>query len=192
MNTITETNINQIKWTTSDLELLPENDNRYEIIDGELEMTRSPHWQHQKTIVRISTKLENWSIETGVGTTIINPGIIFGDNDNVIPDLIWISQERLVISVDESGHFTSAPELIVEVLSETVNDIRRDKESKLKLYSNRGVREYWIVDWRLQQLEVYRRNQGKLELIMTLLNEDEITSPLLPDFCCNINQFFSS
>jgi Uma2 family endonuclease len=191
MNTITETNINQIKWTTSDLELLPENDNRYEIIDGELEMTRSPHWQHQKTIVRISTKLENWSIETGVGTTIINPGIIFGDNDNVIPDLIWISQERLNISVDNSGHFTSAPELIVEVLSESLSDIRRDKESKLKLYSNRGVQEYWIADWRLQQLEVYRRNQGKLELVMTLLNEDQITSPLLPDFSCNINQFFS-
>lgn len=190
MNTITETKINHIKWTSSDLELLPENDNRYEIIDGELEMTRSPHWQHQKTIVRISTKLENWSIETELGYTIINPGIIFGDNDNVIPDLIWISQERLAISVDENGHFTTAPELIVEVLSESLSDIRRDKESKLKLYSNRGVQEYWIADWRLQQLEIYRRNQGKLELVMTLLNDDEITTPILPNFSCKINQFF--
>jgi Uma2 family endonuclease len=190
MNTISETKINQMKWTTSDLELLPENDNRYEIIDGELEMTRSPHWQHQKTIVKISTALDNWSTQTGLGTTIINPGIIFGDNDNVIPDLIWISQERLAVSVDKNGHFTAAPELIIEVLSETVNDIRRDKESKLKLYSNRGVQEYWIADWRLQQLEVYRRNQGKLELIMTLLHEDEVTTPLLVNFSCKINQFF--
>jgi len=65
------------------------------------------------------------------------------------------------------------------------------KESKLKLYSNRGVQEYWIADWRLKKLEVYRRNQGKLELVITLLNDDKITSPLLPDFTCEINQFFA-
>ena len=183
--------ITKLKWTTSDLELLPESSNRYEIIDGDLEMTRAPHWQHQKTIFRIAQILESWSIQTGAGTTIINPGIIFSDNDNVIPDLIWISQEKLTLSVDNSGHFTSAPELIVEVLSETANDIRRDKESKLKLYSNRGVEEYWIADWRLQKLEVYRRNQGELKLLITLINDDEITTPLLPDFTCNINQFFA-
>jgi len=183
--------ITKLKWTTSDLELLPESSNRYEIINGDLEMTRSPHWQHQKTIVAIVTPLRIWSLKTGLGEAIINPGIIFSDNDNVIPDLIWISQERLTLSVDNSGHFTSAPELIVEVLSESLSDIRRDKESKLKLYSNRGVEEYWIADWRLQKLEVYRRNQGELKLVMTLLNDDEITTPLLPDFTCNINQFFA-
>ena len=187
MNTITQT---KIKWTTSDLELLPESNNRYEIIDGELQMTRAPHWKHQKTIVRISTALENWSIQTGNGATIINPGIIFDDANNVIPDLVWISQERLAVSVDESGHFTTTPELIIEVLSESINDIRRDREAKLKLYSNRGVQEYWIADWRLKQLEIYRRNQGKLELIMTLLNDEEITTPLLPNFSCKINQLF--
>ena len=188
MNTITET---RIKWTTSDLELLPESSNRYEIIDGELEMTRAPHWKHQDTILAIAMALRIWSLKTGLGRTIINPGVIFSDNDNVIPDLIWISQEKLTLSVDESGHFTNAPELIVEVLSESANDIRRDKESKLKLYSNRGVQEYWIADWRLQKLEVYRRNQGQLELVMTLFNDDEITTPLLPDFSAKINQFFS-
>ncbi len=35
-----------VHWTTADLELLPDNDNRYEIIDGELLVTRSPHWKH--------------------------------------------------------------------------------------------------------------------------------------------------
>lgn len=184
------TTIDKIKWNTSDIELLQENGNRYEIIDGELEMTRAPHWKHQDTIVAIATTLRSWSQKTGLGRAIINPGIIFSDNDNVIPDVIWISQEKLNVCVDNSGHFTSAPELIVEVLSESLNDIRRDKESKLKLYSNQGVEEYWIADWRLQKLEIYRRNQGKLELVMTLLNEDQITSPLLPNFTCQIKQFF--
>ena len=49
--------IARLKWNTSDIELLPENSNRYEIIDGELEMTPSPHWKHQDTIVAIATIL---------------------------------------------------------------------------------------------------------------------------------------
>ena len=57
---------------------------------------------------------------------------------------------------------------------------RRDREAKLKLYESRGVREYWIVDWRIQQLEVYRRDQAMLRLVATLFAEDVLTSPL----CC--------
>ncbi len=186
MNTLTK-----IKFTTADLQLLPESSNRYEIIEGELEMTRAPHWRHQNIIVRISLALESWSMKTRLGTTIINPGLIFTDNDNVIPDLVWISQERLAISVDDSGHFTNTPELIVEVLSETINDVRRDRETKLKLYSNRGVQEYWIANWRLQELEVYRREQGQLRLRETLLINDTITTPLLPGFSCLLTQIFT-
>jgi Uma2 family endonuclease len=181
----------KMKWTSTDLELLPESDSRYEIINGELEVTRAPHWKHQNVVGNIYLALQNWSLKMGLGRAIINPGIIFSDADNVIPDVVWISQERLAISVDESGHLTTVPELIIEVLSEKLNDIRRDKETKLKLYSNRGVQEYWIADWRLQQLEVYRRNQGKLEIVGTLLINDTITTALLPDFSCNLQQFFS-
>ena len=188
MNTITE---NKIKWTSADLELLPDSNNCYEIIDGELEMTRAPHWKHQQTMGRIYLALESWSLTTNLGVAIINPGVIFTDVDNVIPDVVWITQERLAVSVDESGHFTTAPELIVEVLSEGINDIRRDREAKLKLYSNRGVQEYWIADWRLQQLEIYRRNSGRLELVTTRLHDDEITTPLLPGFSSSLNQIFS-
>ncbi|WP_442943827.1 Uma2 family endonuclease [Nostoc sp.] len=51
----------RVRWTTADLELFPDNGNRYEIIDGELFVTKAPHWKHQKTCVRISTSLDNWS-----------------------------------------------------------------------------------------------------------------------------------
>jgi Uma2 family endonuclease len=43
------------------------------------------------------------------------------------------------------------------------------------------VQEYWVVNWQLQQIEVYRREQASLRLIATLLSNDELTSPLLPD-----------
>jgi len=54
----------------------------------------------------------------------------------------------------------------------------------------KGVQEYWIVDWRLKQMEVYRRQNAQLVLIATLLANDEITSPLLPKFGCQLQHFF--
>jgi Uma2 family endonuclease len=66
-----------------------------------------------------------------------------------------------------------------------------DGEAKLKLYESRGVREYWIVDWRIQQLEVYRRDQAMLRLAATLFAEDVLTSPLLPGFSCPVARLFT-
>nr|WP_318727745.1 hypothetical protein [Roseofilum sp. Guam] len=54
----------QIPWTSADLELLPNNNNRYEII---IVHNPRPHWKHQKTIGKICTVLENWIATTGTG-----------------------------------------------------------------------------------------------------------------------------
>jgi Uma2 family endonuclease len=80
---------------------------------------------------------------------------------------------------------------VVEVLSPGPTNERRDREAKLKLYSRRGVQEYWIVDWQRRQVEVYRREQAALRLAHTLLPGDTIDSPLLPGFQCQIERFFS-
>lgn len=180
-----------VRWTSADLELLPENGDRYEIIDGELFVTRAPHWKHQKAIDKICIKLSLWSEKTGLGEAATTPGIIFNEADNVIPDLVWISHQRLANLLDNEGHLTGAPELIVEVLSPGVINERRDREVKLKLYSSRGVQEYWIVNWQLQQIEVYRRQKYNLVLIETLFANDELASPLLPDFVCTVGDLFS-
>ena len=102
----------------------------------------------------------------------------------------WVSKERLPILLDEAGHLTGAPELVIEVLSESVQDQRRDREVKLKLYASRGVQEYWILDWRLQQVEVYRRDKALLKLVETLFNTDDLTSPMLPNFICPVSRLF--
>jgi Uma2 family endonuclease len=99
----------RVRWTTADLDLLPDNGTRYEIIDGELFMTRAPHWKHQKAASRMGTALDTWSEQTGLGETVQAPGIIFSDADNVIPDLVWVSHDRLATGLDEAGHLTIAP-----------------------------------------------------------------------------------
>jgi len=101
-------------WTTADLELFPsyaESGNRYEIIDGELFVTRAPHWQHQSTCINIGAELKRWSLQTKLGGAAIAPGVIFSDTDNVIPDLVWASNQVLA-SLDQAGHLTMVPDLV--------------------------------------------------------------------------------
>ena len=180
-----------IRWTTSDLELLSNDEGkRYEIIDGELFMTRSPHWNHQRTIDNICLELNLWSRSNSLGEARSTPGIIFSDADNVEPDVVWISKERLATLLDESGHLRGAPELVIEVLSPGMNNERRDKDAKLKLYSSQGVIEYWIVNWQLKTVEVYRREDLRLQLIATLLANDTLISPLLSGYSCQVDKFF--
>jgi Uma2 family endonuclease len=116
--------------------------------------------------------------------------VIFTPTDAVIPDVVWISKERLANGVDEAGHLTIAPELIVEVLSPGKLNEQRDKEVKLKLYSLHGVQEYWIVNWQQKTLEIYRRTDAQLQLVATLLDGDTLTSPLLQGFSAPIAQIF--
>ncbi len=188
---MSQTTTDRVRWTTSDIDLLASNeDKRYEIVDGELLVTRAPHWRHQRTCGNIYSELELWSRVKGLGQTTINPGIIFTDSDNVIPDVVWVSKERLAILLDEAGHLTGAPELVVEVLTPGAEQERRDREAKLKLYSLRGVQEYWIVDSRLETVEIYRRENAALVLVATLTSDDELNSPLLPDFACPVTRFF--
>jgi len=84
----------------------------------------------------------------------------------------------------------AAPELMIEVLSPGKKNEGRDRQAKLKLYSRRGVLEYWIVDWRQRRVEVYRRDQIALRLTSTLYAQDTLQSPLLPGFACQISALF--
>jgi Uma2 family endonuclease len=177
------------RWQSADLELLPDNGNRYEIIDGELLVTRAPHWKHQKVITKLIQSLGIWSSQSKLGEVVTTPGLVFTDDDNVIPDLVWISTDRLARVLDESGHLLAAPELVVEVLSATDNE-RRDREVKRKLYAVRGVQEYWIIDWRRQQIEIFRRDSNGLPLVATLFSSDVLTSPLLPNFQQSVAEVF--
>lgn len=163
---------------------------RYEIINGELLVTRALHILHQSAGGNIHFELEAWSRQTQLGKPYQTPGVIFSPNDAVIPDVVWISKERLVNGIDEAGHLVITPELMVEILSPGERNEQRDKEFKLKLYSLYGVQEYWIVNWQLQTMEVYRRSDAQLELVGTLLSKDSLQSPILPGFLMPMERVF--
>jgi Uma2 family endonuclease len=179
-----------MRFTSADLLLMPDDGKRYEVIDGELYVSKQPNWHHQYACTQLLWALQDWNRNTGLGRANGAPGLIFAEDDNVAPDIVWVSNERLPLIFGEDGKLHDAPELIVEVLSPGSSNQRYDRETKLKLYSRRGVQEYWIVNWEQQRVEIYRRENEALALICTLLRDDTLTSPLLPGFTCKVSELF--
>ena len=180
-------------WTIHDLDLFPEplDDTRYEIIGGELYVSGQPHYYHQAISGDLGYWLGAWNHETGAGLVIPAPGIIFAEDDAVAPDIVWISGSRLAGVLGSDGKLHAAPDLVVEVLSPGRSNKQRDFEAKRLLYSRQGVREYWIVDWRLRQVHVYRRQEQALHLVGTLIEEDTLKSSLLPGFALRLVDLFA-
>ncbi len=178
------------RWTIADVDLFDhEEGKRYEIIEGDLFVSTQPDWHHQETCNNIAVELTIWARKGGGGKVVPAPGVIFDEENAVAPDVVWVSRERLAQVFGDDGKLHDAPDLAVEVISPGVRNARRDREAKLRLYSTRGVREYWIVDWQAGSLQVYRRETAALKLMATLLPEDDLTSPLLPGFAVQVSQF---
>jgi Uma2 family endonuclease len=180
------------RFTSKDLEAMPQIEGvRYEIVDGELYVSNAPHWDHQNAADEIEFALRAWNKMSRMGATVSAPGLVFSEDQDVIPDIVWISHERRARGLDSAGHLTVAPELVVEVLSPGSSNERRDRDIKLGLYSRQGVDEYWIVDWQARLVEMYRRAEGALRFVATLTSDDTLTSPLLPGFECAVSSLWT-
>jgi Uma2 family endonuclease len=179
-----------LRWTSHDLEFLPDNEKRYEIVDGELYVSKQPRWEHQQISGELYVLLSIWSKQTKRGKANLAPGVIFDEDDDVAPDLVWISRERLATALQSDGKLHSAPDLAIEILSPGSINEYRDREIKLKLYSRQGVLEYWVVNWQERSIEIYQREQALLALNRKLYAGDVLESPLLPGFSCSLSQLF--
>ena len=125
-----------------------------------------------------------------LGEILSTPGVIFDDFNGVIPDLIFMSNERRAnIVADE--RLIEPPELVIEIVSPDVENSRRDRVAKRQIYSRFGVDEYWIADPNDRTLEIYRRQTAVLKLVTTLTDGDTLTSPLFPGFAIAIHEVFA-
>jgi Uma2 family endonuclease len=175
--------------TVADLESLPDDGNRYEIVDGELFVSTSPSFVHQTILARLLYAILNFLQGNPIGDVVPGVGVIFDDHNAVIPDLVYISRERMPETV-VGGRLVRAPEIAIEILSPGSSNERRDRHIKLNLYSARAVREYWIVDPESRSIDIYRNQSGKLDLISTLHAGDVLTSTELPGFSTRIESLF--
>ncbi|MEW6210006.1 MAG: Uma2 family endonuclease [Acidobacteriota bacterium] len=175
--------------TIDDLDAMPEDGNRYELIEGEILMSRAPGITHQQVLTNLMESFLLYLAQNRIGRILPGPGLIFDKYNAVIPDLIFVSNERRD-QIISGERLIAAPELVVEILSPGTENERRDRNIKRRLYARFGVEEYWLIDPENQQAEIYRLQQGNLRLRETLTDDDEITSPLLPGYACKANQIF--
>ncbi len=133
----------RIKLTYDDYVHFPDDGNRHEIIDGEHYMSPSPSTGHQDASRHIQFQLYVAIEKEGLGRVYNAPtDLQLSDTDVVQPDLMVIlAEHRHYVS---PSRILGPPDLVVEILSPATAD--RDVTLKRKLYEQRGVPEYWVVD----------------------------------------------
>lgn len=163
-------------WTYEDYYRLNDG-KRYEVIEGELiEMAPAPNFRHQRISKYLFSKLDFFITKRGLGLVQYAPLDVKLDNTNTVqPDIIYISKQNYSV-IDERGVFGS-PDLLVEILSPSNTD--HDTKRKYKLYERFGVKEYWIVDPKKREVEVYTLKEDQYELFE---KGEKVKSKLLSDF----------
>lgn len=149
-----------VRFKAGDIWDVPDDQYRYEVIDGELFMTPAPAWKHQEVLMNLSAQLHNWVRRHRLGKVVQAPiGVVLGEETAVQPDLVYVSREREGI-ISERG-VEGAPDLAVEVLSPSTE--ARDRGIKMRRYAAAGILDYWIVNPEARTLETYRLGEQGYE-----------------------------
>lgn len=119
----------------------------------------------------------------------------WGENDSkpIIPDV----SINCDIKNRRSTNFLGVPRFIMEVLSDATEQY--DRGEKMELYKKVEVAEYWIVDWRKKQVEIYVLSpdensiddaEYKLLSTVTEQNKDDLKIHMFPSVEIDFNQLF--
>ena len=153
-----------IKLTYEDYVELPDDGRRYEILDGELEVSPAPAPLHQRVSLNLSVILDGHVRPRRLGRMYFAPiDVLLADTTIVQPDLVFVSVERE--SMVTRRAIEGPPELVVEILSPW--SIRRDRVTKAALYARFGIGHYWLLDPEAHTFEVYEAAGAEYRLVAT-------------------------
>lgn len=126
------------RWTAADLDHMPENGLRYEVLNGQLVVNAMPTPRHQWLIGSLVRALDVASPPNHI--VLAGIGLLSGD-DEPIPDLVVA-----VGPIDPNGKGIPASriKLAVEVVSRST--MMPDRLVKPILYAEAGVRNYWRLE----------------------------------------------
>ncbi len=149
-------------WTVEVVRALPHDGNRYEVVDGELLVTRAPTWDHQRAVRALFVRLHPYLVEHRIGQAIWAPAdVTFSETRMVQPDLFVVP----LVDGRESRTWEDVGRLLlaVEVLSPST--ARADRQLKRRLYQQQGVPDYWIVDVDARLVERWRPEDTRPEIV---------------------------
>jgi Uma2 family endonuclease len=139
-------------FTVDDLDAMPDDGNRYEIIDGELFVTPPPSWTHQRAQARLAARLLDYAYSIGLDLFMAPADVRASLITQVEPDMLAVQR---IVNIGSAPRFVAMPELLlaVEILSPSTQ--RVDRTRKRDLYMCEGVRDYWIIDAAARAVEVW-------------------------------------
>ena len=179
----------RVRLTVQDYLDIPEEDeNRYELIDGELYMAPAPSWEHQESTVTIwHLLLRDFIRANGLGRVVASPiDVYLSDTDVFQPDIVFVSIERLNIIHSSGVH--GAPDLVIEMLSPSTE--QRDLTIKRERYAMFDIKEYWLANPIAKTITVLRLRGGAFEHIGVFTEGMTLETPILPGLQVDISAVF--
>ena len=178
----------RVRLTVRDYLDIPEEDeNRYELINGELYMAPAPSWEHQRNKGKLFSVLEGFVYSNRLGEVADAPlDVYLSDEDVFQPDIVFISNERLGIIRSDGIH--GAPDLVIEVLSPGTERI--DRTLKSERYEMFDVREYWQANPIAKTILVLRARDGAFERVGLFTEGMTLETPLLPGLRVDVSAVF--
>ena len=141
-------------WTVEDLEHLPDDGNKYEVVRGELLVTPAPSYWHQLIVARLARVLEPYVLEQNLGMVFQARSIVRRAGGEAEPDL-YVSE----VSEHRDWNDAPTPLLVVEVQSRSTR--YRDERQKRAYYlEDVGIPEYWIVDRKSRSIRIARLGES--------------------------------
>ncbi len=152
---------------------IPPDGKRYELLDGQVQVTPAPSPLHQRISKRLQRPPETYFEAPERGGEEFNAPIdvILTPHDVVQPDLVVVTDPALVSPRGIEG----APALVIRILSP--NTTAYDRTTKAQRYAALGVPHYWIVDRETRTIECFRRHQAAYQLVGVFGPDDTLAHP---------------
>ncbi|MBI1723138.1 MAG: Uma2 family endonuclease [Gemmatimonadetes bacterium] len=150
------------RWTAEMARALPDDGNRYEVVDGELLVTPAPRRLHQYAVIHLAAALLDYVRGADIGVVLTSPADIELDPHGMVQPDVFV--EGLVGGRPARDWNTGAPLLlVVEVVSPST--ARADRTIKRRRYQRAGIPEYWIVDPDARTIERWRPDDERPEVL---------------------------
>jgi len=167
-----------------------DDDNRYELIDGEVFVMSAPSTEHQRVLRRLLVLLDTF-LKGKKCEVFIAPFDVClfgkGDEDDTVvqPDILVICDKSIL----DKKRCNGTPDMVIEIISPSTS--RLDRIKKLNKYLQAGVREYWIVDPEDKSVAVHILERGKY--IIGAFERDETISVHILEGCeIDLSDVFSA
>jgi Uma2 family endonuclease len=192
MNTITLNLSNIIKLDIQQFEKLTQNNRNLQLeltAQGELQIMPPTGGETGNRNFEIYIDLGIWNRQFNLGKAFdSSTGFILPNGATRSPDVAWITLEKWHnLTPNQRKKFLPlCPDFVIELLSE--NDDLIILRNKMKEYIDNGLRLGWLINPKLNTVEIYRNNQ-EVELLQspqTLSGEN-----VLPDFTLNLDSIFN-